>query len=112
MKIDLTAIGAFQEAELPGRIKPHDRSNRRRFVLLHLPLHSAHTLLQATTRPLEGIVERKIKVGMQFVRRCGTRDIDFPPVREREADVDLVKSATAVVSAGSLQYDPASGHAS
>src|SRR5215471_3077487 len=47
MEIDLTAIGAFQEAELPGRIKPHDRSNRRRFVLLYLSLHSAHTLLQS-----------------------------------------------------------------
>ena len=112
MEIDLTAIGAFQEPELPGRIKPHHRSNRRRFMLLYLSLHSAYTLLQSAARPLERIVERKIKVGMPFVRRCGARDIDFPPVREREADVDLVKPASAVVPAGALQYDPASGHAS
>ena len=44
MEINLPAIGAFQEAKLSGRIKPHNRSNRLRFMLLHLPLHSAHVV--------------------------------------------------------------------
>ena len=41
---------------------------------------------------------------MPLIRRCGTRDIDFPPVRERETDIDLIKPASAVVPAGSFQH--------
>ena len=42
-KVVLT-IYLMSGVKLSGRIKPHNRSNRLRFMLLHLPLHSAHVV--------------------------------------------------------------------
>jgi hypothetical protein len=111
VEINLAAVGTFEEAEFSGWIDPHDLSNRLRFMLLHLPLHSARVILQAPTRPHESIIESESNVGIPLIRLRRSRDIDLPPIRERETNIDLVEAAGAVMAAGSSQHDPAGGHA-
>ena len=79
--------------------------------MLHLSLQLAYMILQLPARPLEGIVDGESQIGMPLVGLRGAVDIDFPAVRKRQADIDLIKSACPVMTAGCFQHHPASRHA-
>ena len=111
VEIYLLAVVGFEESELAGWIEPYHRSNRGAFVVLHLSLQLANTILQLSARPLEGIVDSESQVGMSLVGLRGAIDIDFPAVRKRQADIDLIESACAVMTAGGFQHHPASRNA-
>jgi len=57
-------------------------------------------------RPFERIVDGERQVGMPFIRVCGAIDIDFPAVRKRQADVDLVEATCAVMTTGRFSAPP------
>jgi hypothetical protein len=76
-----------------------------------MALQPADLILQLSACPLECIVESKVNVRMPRVQTWGASNIDLLPVRERQADVDLVKAAGAVVFARCLHHHPAGGYA-
>jgi hypothetical protein len=110
VKINLATVGTFEETEFSGQIDSHDLPDGLGFMLLHLPLHCSCVVLQAPTCPLKSIIEGEGEIGMPFISLRRPRDINFPPVRKRETDIDLVKAPLAVMATGSFQHDPASGH--
>src|SRR5271155_4632102 len=110
MEIDFAAVARFEKTELAGGIGALDRSRRRAVVLLHRALKPANVILQPAPRTLEGVVDGERQIGMPLVRRRGAADIDLAAVRQREANVHLVKSAVLMVSARRAQCDPAARH--
>jgi hypothetical protein len=80
-------------------------------VRLDVSLQTADLVLQPTAGPLEGIVERKMKIGVALVEMWSASNIDFFPGRKRQSDVDLVKASAEVARAWRLQHDPAGGDA-
>src|ERR1019366_3083792 len=48
---------------------------------------------------------------MALIGLRGAVDIDFPSVGKRQTDVDLIKPACPVMTAGRFQHHPACGHA-
>jgi hypothetical protein len=106
VEIKFPAVTGLDESELAGGIEPRHRPNRGAFMVLHLSLHLAHTILQLPTRPFERIVDGERQVGMPLVRLCGADDIDFPAVRKRQADVDLVEATCAVMTTGRFSAPP------
>src|SRR6516162_7139278 len=76
-----------------------------------MALQPTDLILELSTRPLECIVESKMNVRMPLVQMWRAPDIGLLPVRERQADVDLVEAAGAVVFARCLHHHPASGYA-
>src|SRR5262249_7506243 len=76
-----------------------------------MALQPADLILQLPTRPLECIVESEMSVRMPLVQARRTPDIDLLSVRERQADVDLVEAAVAMVFARRLHHHPAGGYA-
>ena len=79
--------------------------------MFHLPLQVANLILQLPARPFERIVDGEIQIGMALIGLRGAVDIDFPSVGKRQTDVDLIKPAGAVMTAGRFQHHPACGHA-
>src|SRR6516164_1582879 len=77
-----------------------------------MALQPADLILQLSACPLERIVESKVNVRMPLVETWRASNIDFLSVRERQADVDFVKAAGAVVFARCLHHHPAGGYAS
>jgi hypothetical protein len=80
-------------------------------MMLHLPLQVANLILQLPARPFERIVDGEIQIGMALIGLRGAVDIDFPSVGKRQTDVDLIKPAGAVMTAGCFQHHLACGHA-
>jgi hypothetical protein len=80
-------------------------------MVFHLPLQFANMILQLPARPLERIVDGERQVGMPLVGLRGAVDIDFPAVRKRQTDIDLVETTFAVMTAGTFQHHSASRHA-
>src|SRR5262249_60796156 len=76
-----------------------------------MALQPADLILQLPPRPLEGIVESEMSVRMPLVQARRTPDTDLLSVRERQADVDLVEAAVAMVFARRLHHHPAGGYA-
>ena len=76
-----------------------------------MALQPADLILQLSACPLERIVESKVNVRMPLVETWGASNIDFLSVRERQADVDFVEAAGAVVFARCLHHHPAGGYA-
>jgi len=111
VKVDLAAVAGLEKSEFARGIETNDRSDRRPFVLLHHSLELANMNLQAPARPLEGVVDRKCQIGMPPVRLRSAADIDLPPVRQREVNIHLVKSAVLVMAARTFQRDPTTRHA-
>ena len=93
VEVDLLSVAGLEEAEIAGRIKPHDRSNRRALMMLHLSLRAANLILELPACVFEGIVEGECQIGMAFVRWRRPFHIDLAAVRKRETNMDLVKSA-------------------
>ena len=79
--------------------------------MLHLSLQLANAVLQLPARPLERIVDGEIQIGMTLIGLRGAVDIDFPSFGKRQTDVDLIKPACPVMTAGCFQHHPACGHA-
>src|ERR1017187_4075261 len=80
-------------------------------MMFHLPLQVANLILQLPARPFECIVDGEIQIGMALIGLRGAVDIDFPSVWKRQADVDLIKPACPMMTAGRFQHHPACGHA-
>src|ERR1019366_5910798 len=80
-------------------------------MMLHLPLQVANLILQLPTRPFERIVDGEIQIGMALIGLRGALDIDLPSFGKRQTDVDLIKPAGVVMTAGRFQHHPACGHA-
>jgi hypothetical protein len=76
-----------------------------------MALQPADLILQLSACPLECIVESKVKVRMPLVGTWGASNIDLLSIRERQADVDLVEAAGAVVFARCLHDHPQGGYA-
>jgi hypothetical protein len=76
-------------------------------VRFDMALQPTDLILELPARPLERIVESKMNVRMPLVETWRTPDIDLLSVRERQADVDLVEAASAVVFARCLHHHPA-----
>jgi hypothetical protein len=76
-----------------------------------MALQPTDLILELSARPLECIVESKMNVRMPLIQTWRTPDIDLLPVRERQADVDLVEAASAVVFARCLHHHSAGGYA-
>src|SRR6516165_6174384 len=76
-----------------------------------MALQPADLILQLSACPLERIVESKVNVRTPLVETWGASNIDLLSVRERQADVDLVEAARAVVFARCLHHHPAGGDA-
>ena len=111
MEVDFLSIVSFEETKVAGRIKPRDCRGGRTVVTLHLALRKAKLILQLPTSAFERIVERKIQVGVALVRRRRLLHIDFATIRQREPDVDFVKSAFAMSKTRPFQHNAARGHA-
>jgi hypothetical protein len=79
-------------------------------MMFHLPLQVANLILQLPARPFERIVDGKIQSGMALIGLRGAVDIDFPSLGKRQTDVDFIKPACAVMTAGRFQHHPACGH--
>ncbi len=107
MEIDFFSVAGLEEAELAGRIEPHDRSNRRALVMLHLASGAANLILELSARVLESIIESEGQVGMPLVLGRGTLYVHLAAVGKRETDVDLIQSALAVMLTGRFEHDPA-----
>ena len=80
-------------------------------MMLHLALQLANLILQLPARPLEGIVDGEVQIGMALIGLRGAVDIDLAAVRKGQADVDLIEPAGSVMTAGRLQHDAARRHA-
>ena len=76
-----------------------------------MALQPADLILQLSACPLECIVESKVNVRMPLVQTWGASNIDLLPVRESQADVDLVEASVEVAPAWCLEHDPAGGYA-
>ena len=76
-----------------------------------MALQPTDLILELSTRPLECIVESKMNVGMPLVQPWRAPDIDLLSVRERQADVDLIETAGAVVFTRCLHHYAAGGYA-
>jgi hypothetical protein len=74
---------------------------------LHLALQVACLILQLPARALERVVHGEFQVGMPFVGRSGTVDIDLAAARKRHAYIDFILPAGAVVAAGCFQHHAA-----
>ena len=111
VEVDFLSVAGLEEAELARRIKPDDRSNRRAFVMLHLPLRAANLILELPAGVLESIVEGECQIGIPLVLRRRPSHIHLAAVGKRETNVDLVQTAFAVMLTGPFQHDPARGYA-
>ena len=76
-----------------------------------MALQPKNLILELSARPLECIVESKMNVRMPLVETGCTSNIDLLSVWERQADVDFVEAAGAVVFARCLHHHPAGGYA-
>jgi len=77
-----------------------------------MALQPTDLILELSARPLECIIESEMKVRMPLVETWGVSNIDLLSVRERQADVDLVEAAGAVVFARCFYHHPTCGYAS
>jgi hypothetical protein len=68
-------------------------------------------ILQAPPRALERVVNREVEVEKALARCRRPCDRDFPPVRQRHMDVDLVVAARPVMGARCLHHDAKGGYA-
>ena len=62
---------------------------------------------QLTARALESVVQGERLVGVPLVILRRTADFDFPPVWQREPNMNLVETAGEMMAAGSLDDDSA-----
>src|ERR1700745_396600 len=76
-----------------------------------MALQPTDLILELSARPLERIVESEMNVRMPLIQTWRTPDINLLSVRERQADMDLVEAAGAVVFARRLHHHPAGGYA-
>ena len=102
MEIYFLAVAGLDEAELAGRIKPRHRPGGRPLVMFHLTLGAAHLILKLSARVLEGIVDGECQIGMPLVGRRSLFNVHLAAVRQRKADMNLVKAAGAVMLTGSF----------
>lgn len=109
VKIDLVAIGCFDEAKLATVVELCDRSDRLLLMLLHRALHAAHLVLQAPPRPLEGVVEREWQVALTFVRRGGARNINLAAVRQHKPNIHFVRAADDMMSTRIFEHNATGG---
>jgi hypothetical protein len=79
--------------------------------MLHLSLRAANLILELPACVLEGIVDGECQIGMPSIRRRRPFHINLASVRKRETNMDLVKSAFAVMPPRPLQHDSARGYA-
>src|SRR5664280_713472 len=111
VEINLPAVAGLDESEFAGGIEPHHRGNWQIFMVLHLSLQLANLILQLPARPFEGVVDGEVQIGMALIGLRGALDIDLPSFGKRQTDVDLIKPAGAVMTAGRFQHHPTCGHA-
>src|SRR5262249_12052562 len=111
LRIKLPGSRARNGSRLARALLDDDEIGRPRLACDHIGL-KAHVALQPTdlilelsARPLECIVESKMNVRMPLVQARRAPDIDLLSVRERQADVDLIETAGAVVFARCLHHD-------
>jgi hypothetical protein len=69
--------------------------------------HAVDLILKLPAGALEGVVERKIEIGIAFVVLRRMADIDLAAFRQSEADIDLEEAALAMMIAGRFQHDAA-----
>src|SRR5271163_2766741 len=111
MEVDFPAVAAEDEAvSLLGPQLRHG-SDRLRGMRLDLAAHAPDLILQAPPRALERVVNREVEVEKALVRCRSPCDRDFPPVRQRHMDVDLVVAARPVMGARCLNRDAKGGYA-
>src|SRR5215475_4431607 len=91
-------------------VRSLDQALRSSLVRFDMALQPTDLILELSARPLECIVESKMNVRMPLVQAWRAPDIDLLSVRERQADVDLVETAGAMVFARCLHHDPAGGY--
>src|SRR5450759_294239 len=107
MEIDLRAIAGAKKSEFTGWIKPHDGSDRLRFVAFGHSPHAPGVVLQTPARPLERVIDSVGQVRMSLVGLRRPADIDFTAIRQRQPNVDVVQAAGLVPMAGTFNDDPA-----
>src|ERR1700733_4980353 len=111
MKINLATVRCLKEAEARQIIDaPHGR-DRRAVMGLDLALHPPRLFLETPPRPFECIVYRDRHVGMTVGGAVRAADIDFPALRQGEADTDFISAAAVVALARGLDGDAAGRHA-
>jgi hypothetical protein len=76
----------------------------------YVALQAPRLVLQLSARPLEGVVHGKINIGVAFVVAGRMYDVDFLILRQRQVDVDLIRTLP-VMAAGGLYDNTAGGNA-
>src|SRR6516164_4411081 len=71
VEVDLPPVVRFDETEFTKRIEFHHGADWRTLVVLHLPTQLTHLILQLPARTLEGVVDRKVQIGIAFVILLG-----------------------------------------
>src|SRR5579863_5593361 len=110
MEVHFLAVTGLKEAEVTGGINSHYRSDRWPLAMFHLTLRAANLILKLPARVLESVVDGKCQVGMSLVVRGSSFHVHLAAVRKRETNIDLVKSAPAVMLTRPLQDDSARRH--
>lgn len=106
MEINFPAVGSLQESKLARRIEPRHRPCGLLLMMLYLALSASCLILKLTTGMPKGVVDGKGQIGMTCVLGRRPPYIDFAAVRQRKTNVDLIKSALAMVLTRPLHHDP------
>jgi hypothetical protein len=96
-EIDVSPIGGLKETKPLDRIDPGDGIGWHIAAGLDLPLRPPNMILGAPAGSLEGVVDRKRRIGQSFVGRA--TDVDLAAIWKSQSNVHFVGPAGLMVPA-------------